>query len=42
MPPVNWWRMGDGDTFPNLLDSAGSDDFVMFSMSVGDIVNDVP
>ena len=41
-PPVNWWRMGDGDTFPNLLDGIGSDDFVMFSMSVGDIVNDVP
>ena len=41
-PPVHWWRMGDGDTFPVLEDSIGSADFTMRNMTVADIVNDVP
>ena len=40
--PSNWWRMGDGDTFPTLLDSSGSTDLTMNNMTVSDIVNDVP
>jgi len=41
-PPSNWWRMGDGDTFPVLTDISGSADFTMYNMTVADIVNDVP
>ena len=41
-PPVSWWRMGDGDTYPFLDDSIGSSLFVMQNMTVADIVNDVP
>ncbi len=41
-PPDNWWRMGDGDTFPDLQDNIGSLDFEMFNMTAGDIVNDTP
>jgi len=40
--PSHWWRLGDGDTFPNLLDSVGSATFVMNNMTAADIVNDVP
>jgi len=41
-PPSNWWRMGDGDTFPTLVDSIGSTDLTMVNMTVADIVSDVP
>lgn len=41
-PPDNWWRMGDGDTFPTILDQISTLDFTMFNMTVGDIVNDTP
>ena len=42
--PKHWWRMGDGDTYPNLQDSGteGGCTFVMYSMTSADIVNDVP
>tara|TARA_R110002051_G_scaffold6373_1_gene31041 strand:- start:260 stop:1534 length:1275 start_codon:yes stop_codon:yes gene_type:complete len=42
--PTHWWRMGDGDTFPDLQDSgtAANCVFVMYNMTAGDIVNDVP
>ncbi|NRA49475.1 MAG: hypothetical protein HRU12_10120 [Phaeodactylibacter sp.] len=40
--PTHWWRMGDGDTYPTLVDSVGNVDFTMNSMTVADIVNDVP
>ena len=42
--PNHWWRMGDGDTFPNLQDSGTEANctFVMYNMTVADIVNDVP
>ncbi len=41
-PPSNWWRMGDGDTFPALVDNIGSADLIMNNMTVANIVNDVP
>ncbi|HHZ69131.1 MAG TPA: hypothetical protein EYN54_02375 [Methylococcaceae bacterium] len=41
-PPDNWWRMGDGDTFPTISDQISTLDFTMFNMTVGDIVNDTP
>ena len=43
-PPAHWWRMGDGDTYPNLQDSGdtGGCTFVMYNMTSSDIVNDVP
>ncbi len=42
--PKHWWRMGDGDTYPNLLDSGTEANctFVMYNMTSADIVNDVP
>jgi len=40
--PSHWWRMGDGDTYPTLLDQVGTAHFVMYNMTVADIVNDVP
>lgn len=42
--PDHWWRMGDGDTYPNLQDSGdtGGAIFVMYNMTVADIVSDVP
>jgi len=42
--PKHWWRMGDGDTFANLLDSGsgGNCVFIMNNMTSADIVNDVP
>jgi hypothetical protein len=41
-PPLNWSRMGDGDTYPTLTDNVGSADFTMNNMTVANIVNDVP
>jgi len=43
-PPKHWWRMGDGDTFPNLQDSGTEANcvFIMNNMTSADIVNDVP
>lgn len=41
-PPDNWWRMGDGDTFPTISDNVGSLDFTMVNMTVADFVSDVP
>ena len=42
--PKHWWRMGDGDTYPNLQDSGTEANctFVMYNMTAADIVNDVP
>jgi hypothetical protein len=40
--PDHWWRMGDGDTYPNIQDNIGSATFVMYNMTAADIVNDVP
>ena len=41
-PPVNWWRCGDGDTFPTITDNINNTDLTMTNMTVADIVNDVP
>jgi hypothetical protein len=41
-PPTHWWRMGDGDAYPALLDQVGTAHFVMYNMTVADIVSDVP
>ena len=41
-PPIHWWRMGDGDTFPTLTDNSGSNNGTMTNMTSGDIVEDVP
>ena len=42
--PTHWWRMGDGDTYPNLQDSGSAANcvFVMYNMTSADIVSDVP
>ena len=39
---VNWWRMGDGDTYPILKDSVGTLDMEMFNMTASDIETDTP
>jgi len=43
-PPVHWWRMGDGDTYPFLFDTGTAANliFIMYSMSSASIVNDTP
>ena len=43
-PPVHWWRMGDGDTYPFLLDTGTAANliFIMYSMTAASIVNDTP
>lgn len=41
-PPQHWWRMGDGDTYPNIQDNIGNAHFVMYNMTVADIVTDAP
>jgi len=38
----DWYRMGDGDTFPTVTDNAGSNDGTMTNMDSSDIVNDTP
>ena len=40
--PSHWWRMGDGDTYPNIQDAVGSVTFVMYNMTAADIVTDAP
>jgi hypothetical protein len=42
--PKHWWRMGDGDTYPNLQDSGTEANcvFVMYNMTSADIVSDTP
>ena len=40
--PAHWWRMGDGDTYPNIQDNIGSATFVMYNMTAADIVSDAP
>ena len=40
--PTHWWRMGDGDSYPVIKDNVGNADFVMYNMTVADIVSDVP
>jgi len=43
-PPLHWWRMGDGDNFPFVLDVGSQANliFQMISMSVASFVNDTP
>ena len=42
--PNHWWRMGDGDSFPYILDNGSEANciFQMYNMTSADIVNDVP
>ena len=40
--PLNWWRMGDEDTYPTITDNSGGTDLTMNSMTAADIVNDTP
>lgn len=40
--PAHWWRMGDGDTYPYIQDNIGNAHFVMYNMTVADIVTDAP
>jgi len=39
---LNWWRMGDGDTFPVIADNRGANDLTMINMTASDFVLDVP
>lgn len=39
---VSWWRMGDNDVFPSVLDQKGVADGTMTNMTAGAFVSDVP
>ena len=39
---VSWWRMGDGDIYPTLVDYANAHNGTMINMEAGDIHTDVP
>lgn len=41
-PPMHYWRMGDGDTYPTIQDNIGSLDFTMINMTAFNIINDIP
>lgn len=38
----NWWRMGDGDIFPNIIDQTGDSDAVMINMTSDQITTETP
>lgn len=38
----SWWRMGDGSTYPLIVDEVGANDATMLNMISGSIVGDVP
>lgn len=40
--PDNWFKMGDGDTYPYINDVNTSDRFYMYFMTAADIVTDAP
>ena len=40
--PIHWWRMGDGDTYPTIIDHTGGNNGTMTNQEVGDIVTDTP
>ena len=40
--PRNWWRMGDGSTYPTINDNIGSLPMTMENMSGANFVTDVP
>ena len=39
---TNTYRIGEGDTFPNILDGKGTVDGIMTNMTVGVFESDVP
>jgi len=39
---LSWWRMGDNDTYPTILDNKGSVNGTMTNQTSGDIETDVP
>ena len=39
---IGYWKMGDGDTYPTIVDHSGSNNGTMTNMTSGDIVTDVP
>ena len=41
-PPLSWWRMGDGSTYPTINDEIGGNDGTMTNMTSANFVNDVP
>jgi len=43
LSPVGWWRMGEGSTFPTIIDDgSGSNNGAMTNMAAADIENDTP
>jgi hypothetical protein len=39
---VNWWPLGDGDSFPTIFDRVGSSDLTFSAGDASDIVRDYP
>ena len=43
LTPLNWWRMGEGSTFPTINDiGSGGSNATMKNMSSANFVNDTP
>ena len=43
LSPVGWWRMGEGSTYPTIIDDgSGSNNGAMTNMAAGNIENDTP
>ena len=40
--PAHWYRMGDGDSSPTLIDSIGDADLTMNNMGDANFVTEVP
>ena len=41
-PPNRWWRMGDGDVYPDLVDQLGQISFTMYQMDEQSIQSSTP
>lgn len=39
---ISWWKLGDGDTHPILIDTKGSNNLTMINMEAVDIQNIIP
>ena len=41
-PPVHWWRMGDGDSYPSVQDNTSDVHLTMYNMTIDNITTDAP
>lgn len=41
-PPLHWWRMGDGDTYPSVQDNISDTQLTMYNMTIDNVTTDAP